>query len=148
MFLQPYDIHIHPKSIRNIVNDPEKTALAVNLKYVTDAEPGINRIKKSGKFIYRFMNKTVTDEQQLERIRKLVIPPAWRKVWICRHPNGHLQATGIDLKERKQYKYHILWCSLRNHTKFFRLHEFGKHLPVIRKQLAKDLSRKNNNIKK
>jgi DNA topoisomerase I len=141
MFLQSGEINIHPKSIRKILNDPEKTAEAINLRYVTDTEPGIKRIKKNGKFIYRFMNKIVTDEQQLERMRKLVIPPAWRNVWICRHHNGHLQATGIDLKKRKQYRYHTLWCSLRNHTKFFRLHEFGKHLPMIRKQLAKDLSR-------
>jgi len=70
----------------------------------------------------------------------LVIPPAWENVWICHLENGHLQATGVDVKNRKQYKYHSLWNALRNQTKFYRLYEFGKVLPSIRKQLEKDLS--------
>ena len=66
------------------------------------------------------------------RIKHLVIPPAWTKVWICQKENGHLQATGFDVKNRKQYKYHPHWNSLRNHTKFYRLIDFGKTLPAIR----------------
>ena len=74
------------------------------------------------------------------RIKHLVIPPAWERVWICKKENGHLQVTGYDAKNRKQYKYHPHWNALRNHTKFYRLHDFGKALPGIRLQLEKDLS--------
>ncbi len=84
-------------------------------------------------------NKVIRDPKQLERIRRLVIPPAWQQVWICPLENGHLQATGTDIKKRKQYKYHPLWNTLRNQTKFYRLHSFGKAMPEIRRQLAKHL---------
>lgn len=128
------------RKIRSIVNDPEKTAGAVNLMYVHDSRDGIRRIKKGKGFTYISGNKHVNDKITLERIKKLVIPPAWESVWICDLPNGHLQATGIDVKNRKQYKYHTLWNSLRNHTKYHRLLDFGKSLSAIRKQLDKDLS--------
>src|SRR6185295_15914117 len=81
----------------------------------------------------------VNDRNALDRIKKLVIPPAWREVWICKHSNGHLQATGFDLRARKQYRYHPLWNSLRSQTKFYHMYEFGKALPKIRKQVSKDL---------
>jgi DNA topoisomerase-1 len=84
--------------------------------------------------------KKVTDKAILQRIKSLVIPPAWENVWICPLENGHLQVTGTDIKKRKQYKYHSLWNSLRNHTKYYRLLEFGKVLPTIRTQLEKDLA--------
>lgn len=74
------------------------------------------------------------------RIKKLVIPPAWENVWICSNPNGHLQVTGIDVRGRKQYKYHPAWNTFRNHTKFYRLYEFGCCLPNMRLKLEKDLS--------
>src|SRR5690606_2734874 len=79
-------------------------------------------------------------QSDLHRIQSLAIPPAWEQVWICALANGHLQATGLDSCNRKQYKYHPLWQSLRNHTKFFRLYEFGQTLPIIRQQLQRDLS--------
>jgi DNA topoisomerase-1 len=142
MLLLSDDITVSPKTLKEIINDAEKTAAAVKLSYVTDTQPGINRIKKGKQFIYVSGNKKVRDESLLNRIKKLVIPPAWENVWICRSENGHLQATGFDLKKRKQYKYHSLWNSLRNHTKFYRLHEFGKCIPSIRKRLEKDLSAK------
>lgn len=134
-------IQIPNKKIKTILHDPEKSAKAVNLVYVQDSQPGISRVKKGGSFFYLSGNKKVEDEAALERIKKLVIPPAWENVWICQLENGHLQVTGIDAKKRKQYKYHELWNALRNHTKFYRLHEFGKAIPSIRQQLAKDLSR-------
>jgi len=81
------------------------------------------------------------DKNEIQRIKKLVIPPAWQNVWICCLPNGHLQATGLDAKKRKQYRYHSLWSEFRNQTKFFHLLEFGKRLPVIRRQLEKDLAK-------
>ena len=128
------------KKIAGIVNDPAKTAAAVHLKYVTDTEPGIERIKRGNYFLYRANENRITDKDSLQRIKSLVIPPAWEQVWICNLSNGHLQATGLDVKKRKQYKYHALWNSFRNQTKFFRLYEFGKVLPTIRLQLEKDLA--------
>jgi len=68
-----------------------------------------------------------------------VIPPSWTNVWICPAPNGHIQATGLDLRRRKQYRYHPLWNSLRNETKFHRLYEFGKALPLLRERMEADL---------
>ena len=133
-------IKIPRKKIASIVNDPVKTAAAVNLKYVSDTEPGIERIKNGKSFNYQFKENIIADNDNLQRIKGLVIPPAWEQVWICKLANGHLQATGLDIKKRKQYKYHSLWNSLRNQTKFFRLYEFGKSLPTIRLQLEKDLA--------
>ncbi len=128
------------KDIAKIIKDPIKTAEAANLVYVTDATPGIVRQKKASDFFYALGKEKLKDEMQLKRIKSLVIPPAWENVWICALENGHLQATGIDVKMRKQYRYHPAWNALRNHTKFYRLLEFGKVLPAIRLQLEKDLS--------
>ena len=133
-------IHIPERAIRSLLHDVEKSAEAVNLVYVHDYEPGIRRIKKGKGFIYTIGKKKVSDAALLERIRRLVIPPAWSNVWICSKDNGYLQATGIDLKKRKQYKYHSLWNSLRNHTKFYRLHQFGSSMPAIRARIDQDLS--------
>lgn len=134
------DIHISAKKIHSIRHDAKKTAQAIHLVYVEDKQTGITRVKKGDSFHYLNGNKKVLDQSTLDRIQKLVIPPAWENVWICPLENGHLQATGIDQKNRKQYKYHALWNSLRNQTKFYRLHEFGKTIPAIREQLEKDLS--------
>lgn len=131
---------ISKRKLRSIVKDEEKTALAAHLVYVSDKDPGIERRKKGNKFEYYFKDKLIKDDEELLRIKHLVIPPAWEKVWICRKENGHLQATGYDIKNRKQYKYHPYWNALRNETKFYRLHDFGKSLPEIRLQLEKDLS--------
>src|SRR6187399_2882528 len=129
------------KKIRNLAGDPEKSAKAVNLIYVHDTDPGIKRVKRGKHFEYiKDETDLVEDEDELKRIRSLVIPPAWENVWICKLVNGHLQATGTDTKNRKQYKYHELWNSLRNHTKYYRLYQFGKALPGIRLQVEKDLS--------
>lgn len=133
-------IKIPRKKIASIVNDPIKTAAAVNLKYVSGTEAGIERLKSGKNFKYQFKESIINDIDQLQRIKSLAIPPAWEQVWICKLANGHLQATGLDVKKRKQYKYHSLWNSLRNQTKFFRLYEFGKALPAIRLQLEKDLA--------
>ncbi len=134
------EIKISAKKIKSILRDAEKTAEAVNLIYVQDTQPGISRVKKGDTFIYFSGKKQLRSKATLERIKKLVIPPAWEGVWICNLENGHLQATGIDVKKRKQYKYHSHWNALRNQTKFYCLHDFGKSLPDIRKQLAQDLA--------
>lgn len=133
-------IELPAVKIEAIAADAVKTAEAVNLIYVNDSEPGITRVKKGERFLYYLGNKKLSDKLLLERIKRLVIPPAWDNVWICSKENGHLQATGFDLKKRKQYRYHPLWNSLRNHTKFYRMIDFGKHLPVMRKKIEEDLN--------
>lgn len=126
--------------MNSIIKDAVKAAEAVNLIYVNNSQPGIIRVKKGSTFRYIHGDKPVKDKAVLQRIKSLVIPPAWEEVWICSHENGHLQATGIDVKKRKQYRYHPSWNSVRNQTKFYRLSEFGKALPAIRLQLEKDIT--------
>lgn len=110
------------------------------LRYVCSEEKGYWRQKKGRKFIYRNnAGKEIKSKVILERIRSLVLPPAWGQVWICAHPNGHLQATGIDARGRKQYRYHTHWSKVRSTQKFGRLLDFGKKLPTLRKQMRKDL---------
>jgi DNA topoisomerase-1 len=131
---------VSKRKLKSIVNNEVKTARAANLVYVSDKDEGIERKKvRKGKYEYFFKGNKIKDDEELLRIRHLVLPPAWTKVWICSKPNGHLQATGYDVKGRKQYRYHTHWNSLRNHTKYYRLIDFGFVLPKIRKQLKKDL---------
>jgi DNA topoisomerase I len=118
--------------------DPVQAAEAAHLVYVTDNRPGITRQKKGKGLTYLQDGKTVKDPAVLRRIRGLVIPPAWTAVWICPTANGHIQATGLDVRRRKQYRYHPLWNSLRNETKFHRLYEFGKALPTFREKIEND----------
>jgi len=119
--------------------DYEKAALYAHLVYVNDRQPGISRLKKGKGFRYISGDRPVTDRQVLKRIRSLVIPPAWVNVWICHADNGHIQATGYDVRGRKQYRYHPLWDGVRSETKFHRLYEFGKSLPVLREKVDADL---------
>ncbi|MDP9042488.1 MAG: DNA topoisomerase IB [Bacteroidota bacterium] len=119
--------------------DYEKAAQAVNLIYVRDNMYGIHRFKKGKGFTYILEDRTLKDRDQLKRIKKLAIPPAWTEVWICPLENGHIQATGLDVRKRKQYRYHGLWAHVRSETKFHRLYEFGRLLPRLRAQLEADL---------
>jgi DNA topoisomerase IB len=80
------------------------------------------------------------DPGDLDRIRRLAIPPAYEDVWICADPRGHLQATGRDARGRKQYRYHPAWRVVRDGTKFERMAEFGAMLPLLRRRLRKDLA--------
>lgn len=132
-----------PARIVKIMKDPVKSAKAVSLVYTTDSrDEGIQRRKRGKKFEYFAGDEKIKDKEEVARINKLAIPPAWENVWICSLTNGHLQATGIDARQRKQYRYHPVWNALRNHTKFYRMLQFGKVLPQIRLQLEKDLSLK------
>ena len=142
MFVLAEDIRLNKRQLKSIISDPEKSADAVNLVYVNDRQEGIERVRKGRGFVYRIGSKKISDRYQLERIRRLVIPPAWENVWICRLENGHLQATGTDIKNRKQYRYHPLWSTVRNHTKFYRLYAFGNCIPKIRAGLKEDLALK------
>jgi DNA topoisomerase I len=123
-----------------IAKDYEAAASVAHLIYVNDKDAGISRVKKGNGFAYYINDKAVDDEATLERIKKLVLPPAWTDVWICKSPNGHIQATGFDVRGRKQYKYHPRWTSIQQETKFHRMYLFGKVLPRIRKKLQKDLA--------
>ncbi|MEO7446330.1 MAG: DNA topoisomerase IB [Ferruginibacter sp.] len=127
-------------TIKKLLHDPEQTAKAVKLVYVSDCDKGITRLKKGKSFVFVEGDEEIKDAEQLQRIKSLVLPPAWEKVWICRKHNGHLQATGFDVKNRKQYRYHPSWNALRSQTKFFRMIQFGNILPSVRVQLNKDLS--------
>ena len=131
---------VSKKKLKSIINDEEKTARAAKLIYVTDKEPGIERERRNDKFEFYYKGEKIRDDEELLRIKHLVIPPAWTNVWICKKENGHLQATGFDVKNRKQYRYHAHWNSLRNHTKFYRLIDFGKTLPAILLQLQQDIN--------
>jgi DNA topoisomerase-1 len=83
----------------------------------------------------------VRDAETLVRIRSLAIPPAWADVWICRAPNGHVQAAGRDARGRKQYRYHARWRATRDETKYARMLAFARVLPTIRARVAGDLAR-------
>jgi DNA topoisomerase-1 len=130
------------KEVLKLDKDYSKSARMADLVYVTDKDPGIRRMKKGAGFVFYEGEKRVTDEATLQRIKALVIPPAWTDVWICGKANGHIQATGSDAKGRKQYRYHPHWEVLRNETKFHRMYEFGKVLPAIRLQVESDLGQK------
>jgi DNA topoisomerase I len=136
------DVHtiLSHRDYLDIDKDYEAAASAANLIYVSDKEPGICRTKKGKGFVYLQGGAPVNSHETLERIRKLVIPPAWTKVWICKSANGHIQVTGLDIRGRKQYKYHPRWTVLQQETKFHRMYEFGKMLPVLRERMQKDLS--------
>lgn len=129
----------HKKHVR-LVNDYVATAMAANLVYVNDKDPGIERKRQGKNFKYIYQQQLLKEKEEIERIRKLAIPPAWENVWICAKQNGHIQATGFDVRQRKQYRYHPLWGVLRNETKFHKLLEFGKVIPKLRLQIEKDLS--------
>lgn len=122
-----------------IDRDYASAARIADLVYVSDRQPGIQRIKTKSGFRYVFRDKKISDDEELLRIRKLAIPPAWQNVWICPKQNGHIQATGTDIRKRKQYRYHTLWHTLRHETKFHRMYEFGKALPKLRMRLEQDM---------
>jgi DNA topoisomerase-1 len=120
-----------------------ETAKSAGLRYVTDDEPGIRRIRKGKSFNYVDADgKKVRDRDTLDRIQALVIPPAWTDVWICPIAHGHLQVTGRDARRRKQHRYHTRWKEQRDATKFDRVIAFGRALPKIRRHIDKDLRRR------
>lgn len=130
------------KEFLKIDKDYTEAAKVADLRYVSDKDKGIQRRKKGTSFVYIYDDKPLADEKELDRIKKLAIPPAWTNVWICKNKNGHIQATGFDARNRKQYRYHPLWHTLRNETKFHHLYEFGKLLPSLRLKVEEDLAKK------
>src|SRR5690242_6688974 len=124
-----------------LVTDPIQSAREAGLRYVSDTQPGIQRIRCGKGFRYRNPDgKPVRDPEILGRIKSLAIPPAWKDVWVCPNPKGHLQATGRDAKGRKQSRYHPRWREIRDETKYERMLAFGAALPEIRNQVERDLA--------
>ena len=115
-------------------------AREAGLRYVCDNGPGLRRRRAGKGFAYADADgRRVADAATLERIRALAIPPAWTLVWICPHPDGHIQATGRDARGRKQYRYHPRWRQCRDRDKFGKMLAFGQRLPALRRRLSRDL---------
>jgi DNA topoisomerase-1 len=117
------------------------SAASAGLRYVTDRKPGISRRRVGSGF--RYVNPEgaiVRDQDELKRIRALAVPPAWRDVWICPDPRGHLQATGRDARGRKQHRYHPRWRKVRDEAKYDRILEFAAALPALRRRTSDDIA--------
>lgn len=120
--------------------DPQEAARSAGLRYSSDAQPGIRRRRAGRGFSYLDPDGArVREKEVVARIKALAIPPAWTDVWICRWPNGHLQATGRDARGRKQNRYHARWHEARDESKFDRMASFAGTLPAIRERTEADL---------
>ncbi len=120
--------------------DPSQVARSAGLRYLTDEVPGIRRLRQGKSFKYLSPEgKPITDDAELARIKAIGVPPAYESVWICPLPNGHLQATAIDARGRKQYRYHKKWREVRDETKYHRMIDFAQVLPKIRARVERDL---------
>jgi DNA topoisomerase I len=121
---------------------PQALARAAGLRYVSDREPGIRRVRRGRGFSFHAPSgDLVTQTEVRERIAALAIPPAWSQVWISLDPEGHIQATGRDAEGRKQYRYHPKWIERTARNKFHRMGAFGRALPRIRRRVRRDLRR-------
>src|SRR5215212_8468732 len=113
------------------------------LRRVDCSGPGIRRQRRGRGFSYQEEDGTpIGDREVLERIRELAIPPAWQEVWICPSPNGHIQATGVDDRRRKQYLYHPTWREHRDREKYMAMAKFAGALPEMRVKADEDLRRR------
>ena len=131
-----------PEPAPVVAVDPVESAKEAGLRYVSDELPGIRRRKRGKGFAYVGADGApVRDEETLARIKALAIPPAWTDVWICASPRGHIQATGLDAKGRKQYRYHPKWHAVRDETKFARMQAFARALPTVRAHAEADLKK-------
>ena len=125
------------------------SAELAGLYYSSDSESGYTRQIKEEEHIFLDANgKPLKGKRDLKRIEEMRIPPAWTDIWICSEKNGHLQATGIDAKKRKQYIYHNIWTQLRSEAKFDKMASFGRVLPKIRERYFDDLANEGNKKQK
>jgi DNA topoisomerase-1 len=121
---------------------PAASVARRRLKRADCAGPGIKRIRRGRGFSYADLSgESIADEETVERIRQLAIPPAWKEVWICPDPFGHIQATGYDEAGRKQYLYHERWQQRQAERKFELIREFALALPKLRRAVTADLRR-------
>ena len=110
------------------------------MRHSSDSEPGIRREKKpQGWAYYSASGERITDRDEIDRLNAIGLPPAYTDAWFCADPEGHLQATGIDARGRKQYRYHPDFVARRSTSKFDGLIEFGKALPTLRRRVERDL---------
>lgn len=120
--------------------NPTRSAAAAGLRYESCNRPGITRERRGKGFVFRdAKGRLVRDARTLQRIRSLVLPPAWTGVWISPDVRAHLQATGRDAAGRKQYRYHALWTAERGSNKYHRMLAFAAVLPAIRRRTRRDL---------
>jgi DNA topoisomerase I len=127
-------------NLTGVAAEAAQMAIEAGLIYVSDAEPGIRRMRVGRGFRYLTPeNRRLAAEKELKRIASLAIPPAYKDVWISLQARGHLQATGRDARGRKQYRYHPEWRQLRDSAKFDRMVAFGEALPKLRRKLKRDL---------
>lgn len=113
------------------------------LRRVDCGMPGITRRRRGRGFEYLDEGgRRITDEDVFGRIRALAIPPGWEDVWICADPFGHIQATGVDARGRKQYRYHDRWRERRDREKFEVMVDFARSLPSLRERVERDLRRR------
>lgn len=116
--------------------------LPFNLRYSSDDEPGIERVRRERGFSYYLPDGQLIEHgSELDRIEALGLPPAYENIWICRDNLGHIQATGRDDAGRKQYRYHQHWTEFRKQQKFDNLEAFADALPRIRARVARDMRR-------
>ena len=123
--------------------DESSEAQNVVLRHSSDTEPGITR-KRMGRYWAYFDadGKRITDRDEIDRLNAIGLPPAYTDSWFCADPDGHLQATGIDARGRKQYRYHANFRAKRESAKYDGLLEFGKALPRLRRRVEQDLKRR------
>jgi DNA topoisomerase-1 len=116
-------------------------AKAAGLQYVDDSIVGYRRRRAGRGFVYLDESgRPIRDPEVVDRLRRLVVPPAWTDVWFCSDPLGHIQATGRDARLRKQYRYHDEWQRVRDEAKFDSLLDFGHALPGLRERVEADMS--------
>ena len=112
------------------------------MRHSSDSEPGYTRQKNGRAWAYFDGDKRVTDRDEIDRLNKLALPPAYVDAWFCKDANGHLQATGKDARGRKQYRYHADFRARKDASKYDGCAEFGAALPNIRKRVEADLKRR------
>src|SRR6478609_4552603 len=112
------------------------------LRHSSDSEPGFTRKRMGRYWAYFDGDERVTDRETIDRLNSIGLPPAYADAWFCKDPEGHLQATGIDARGRKQYRYHPLFREKQDSAKFDGLLEFGKALPKIRRKVQSDLRKR------
>ncbi|MGB6354118.1 MAG: hypothetical protein WBF21_09085 [Steroidobacteraceae bacterium] len=128
-------------NLTGVAAEAAQMAMEAGLIYVSDAEPGIRRLRAGRGFRYVTpANRKLAAAKELKRIASLAIPPAYRNVWISAKARGHLQATGRDARGRKQYRYHPEWRQARDSAKFDRMVAFGEALLKLRRKLRRDLA--------
>jgi DNA topoisomerase-1 len=129
-----------PDTLNDLYSDTKTCAKLIVLSYIDNEDTGFTRQKHGRGFTYRDVtNHKAVDKKMKAAIAKLVIPPAWQNVWICPDGKGHVLATGVDERGRKQYIYHPKWRTMRDLIKFYRMIVFGAALPKVRRDIDKHL---------